>query len=67
MTTNVGTIDRVIRVIVGFFLLGLAFTTLAGGLKVLAVVVGVVLWVTAAIGFCPLYRLLGINTCAVKK
>ncbi len=62
MNTNVGTIDRALRVIVGLVLLGL---TLGGQIGVWGWI-GVVPLVTAAIGFCPLYTLLGMNTCPRK-
>lgn len=67
MTTNEGTTDRLIRAVLGAVLLGLAFAMLAGTLKIVALVLGVVLLGTAAVGFCPLYTLLGLNTCPVKK
>ena len=56
---NVGTIDRTIRVVVGLVLVALAF---AGALGAWAWI-GVVPLLTGIIGFCPLYKLFGINTC----
>jgi hypothetical protein len=64
MTRNEGTLDRIVRAILGAALLLLALTSVSspviywGGL-----VVGLVLVVTALSGFCPAYRLLGIRTC----
>jgi len=68
MTVNVGTLDRVLRALLGIILLYLAFGT---GLELFenpiaqygAVVVGVVMLVVAAVRFCPVYSLLGIRTC----
>lgn len=60
---NEGTIDRTVRIILGLGILSLAFV----GPKTLVGYVGVVPLVTGLIGFCPLYRLLGLNTCAVPK
>lgn len=62
---NVGSTDKIIRILVGVVLLALAFVSLggfatAGG--VIATVVGVVLIATAVINFCPAYRLLGLRT-----
>lgn len=59
---NVGSIDRVLRVIVGLGLLaaGYVFKSWWG-------LVGVVPLLTAAIGFCPAYLPLGLSTCAKKK
>ena len=58
-----GTMDRVIRVAVG---LGLLSLTVVGPQTPLGLV-GIVPLVTGLIGFCPLYRLVGIDTCAVVK
>lgn len=59
MKKNIGTTDRVIRFIVGLFLLSLIFW----GPKTLWGLVGLVPILAGAIRFCPLYPLLGINTC----
>lgn len=61
MKTNVGGIDRILRAAAGLGLVGWA----AFGGPVWAWV-GVVPLATAAIGFCPVYPLLGLNTCPVK-
>ena len=60
MKPNVGTVDRAIRAAVGFALVAWAVT---GG-PVWAYL-GVVPLLSAAVSFCPAYRLLGISTCAV--
>lgn len=60
---NMGNADRAIRAIVGIVLLILAFTSLAGTWAWVAGIVGAVLLATAAMGSCPPYALLGINTC----
>lgn len=67
MKTNVGTVDRVIRLIAGAGLLAYGFLGgLASPWNIVAMVVGGVLVATAAIGWCPPYALLGINTCGTK-
>ena len=58
MKTNVGTIDRIFRIVLGLALLGWA---VAGG-PVWAWI-GVVPLATGLFRFCPLYTLLGFNTC----
>jgi hypothetical protein len=63
MFANVGIFDRLIRVALAAALLALGLTTYSGsslgiGLSVAAVIVAL----TAAVSFCPLYRLLGIHT-----
>ncbi|MFP1632304.1 DUF2892 domain-containing protein [Zhengella sp. ZM62] len=65
---NMGTADRAIRAIAGVVLLALYFMgTASGAWGWVALIVGVVLLATAALGWCPPYSLLGINTCGVKK
>jgi hypothetical protein len=61
MSINVGSIDRVVRVVLGLALLS-TFFLLEGPLRWLALA-GLVLLLTAAFGLCPLYSVLGINTC----
>ena len=62
MKTNVGTIDRSVRVLVGLVLIGLAATGTVGWWGWL----GVVPLLTGAIGWCPPYAMFGIDTCAKK-
>ena len=64
MNTNVGAIDRLIRLLLaaaGLFYLGF-FLYGGTGLGIGLVVVGGVMLVTALVGFCGLYQLLGIRT-----
>ncbi len=63
---NEGAVDRGIRAVLGIAALAAAFTLLSGVWQIVAGVVAFVLLVTAAIGVCPLYSALGINTCPVK-
>lgn len=63
MKCNSGTIDRALRVVVGLALIALAAT----GVVDMWGYIGVVLVLTGAIGFCPAYTLLGMNTCGLKK
>ena len=62
---NVGSLDRIIRVLVGLGLLALWFV-LEGNLRFVALV-GLVPLFTAAVGYCPLYGLLGLRTRARRK
>ncbi|MBC7600618.1 MAG: DUF2892 domain-containing protein [Polaromonas sp.] len=59
MKTNEGVIDRSLRVILGLVLIGLAATGTVG----LWGYIGVIPLITGAIGMCPIYSLLGINSC----
>ena len=63
MTSNVGGIDRILRIGAGVVLVGLAATGTVGTWGW----IGVVPLLTGAIGFCPVYPLLGMNTCPMKK
>ncbi len=63
MKTNEGTLDRTLRVLAGLALIGLAATGTVG----LWGYIGVVPLLTGAIGFCPLYTALGINTCPMRR
>ena len=63
MKTNIGTIDRVLRILAGLVLIGLAFTGTIGVWGY----VGVVLLLTGLVRICPAYSLLGINTCPTGK
>jgi hypothetical protein len=61
MKANVGSVDRIVRVVVGAALLALFFV-LDALLRYIGLV-GLVPLATAAFNWCPLYTLLGINTC----
>lgn len=69
MTANVGNMDRILRGIVGVVLILLPFVSGFGaGSTVLtwgAVIVGAILALTAVFRMCPIYRILGLNTCRV--
>lgn len=65
LKANVGTTDRIVRIVLGLIVLSLFFI-LDGGWKYIGLV-GIVLLLTAFIKFCPLYTLFGINTCSTKK
>ena len=65
---NVGGIDRVLRIIAGLFLISLVFIgDKIIGQNVVWGWVGLVPLLTGVFSFCPLYSLLGIKTCSVKK
>ena len=66
MKTNVGTVDRWIRGILGVVLLWLAFIGKAASLSWVFGIIGAILLITGGIGFCGLYKLFGISTCPTK-
>ena len=63
MTHNVGGTERIIRIVVGLVMLGLAATGTVGWWGWL----GIVPLATGALGWCPPYAIFGINTCSMKK
>ncbi|EBA09619.1 YgaP family membrane protein [Sagittula stellata] len=63
---NMGQTDRIVRAVLGVVLLLLAFAALSGVWAWVAGIVGVVMLATSAMGSCPPYSLLGINTCKTK-
>lgn len=64
LARNVGSIDKIIRLVVGVLLAAWGFlgAGLASTIGVLAVVVGVILIATGVINFCPLFKILGISS-----
>ena len=68
MKKNMGSADRIIRLVIAA-VLGFLFynETISGTIGIVAVVVAGVFALTSLVSFCPLYTALGINTCSVKK
>lgn len=72
--TNVGTLDRTLRFLLGALLVAAVFVPPFAGMvaswgawKYALTVWGVAMLATAAFRFCPAYTLLGIRTCPVAK
>lgn len=63
MKANVGGIDRMARIVIGLVLIALAVTDTIGVWGW----IGVVPLLTGLIRWCPLYPLLGISSCPLKK
>jgi hypothetical protein len=66
LKTNVGGIDRLLRIIVGLALIVAFFLTTGGPLHWL-LLIGIVPLVTGLMRSCPLYSILGMNTCPMKS
>ncbi|MHB1104452.1 MAG: YgaP family membrane protein [Devosia sp.] len=62
---NVGTIDRIVRVIIGLAAIGLFFYLPDAAWR-WWLLIGVVPLVTGAVGTCPIYSVLGLSTCPVR-
>lgn len=64
MKKNMGAADRVIRLIAAIVLIALYFSGIVSGITgIVFVVVAVVFLFTSLISYCPLYTLIGLNTC----
>jgi hypothetical protein len=68
MKKNMGTADRIIRVIIAAIIGFLYYNgTITGTLGLVLLVLAVVFVLTSFIGYCGLYKIFGIKTCAVKE
>lgn len=63
MSTNIGTLDRTLRIVVGLALLGAALGLFGPGYATPWAFIGLVPLATAILGWCPAYTLLGLRTC----
>jgi hypothetical protein len=63
MSRNEGAVDCIVRIVLGLALLALVFA----GPKTWLGLVGLVPLLTGIVGFCPLYRLVGIRTCGIAQ
>ncbi|MCY0096181.1 DUF2892 domain-containing protein [Hoeflea sp. J2-29] len=66
MKSNVGTVDRVIRILAGVVLLAMFFVYQDAAWRYFALI-GIIPLFTGLFGTCPLYSLFGLSTCPVKK
>lgn len=68
MKKNMGSADKMIRLIVAVAISVLYFTNILGGtLGIVLLVLAGVFVATSLISFCPLYTIFGINTCSAKR
>ena len=68
MKKNMGTADRVIRIVIAIFVITLfAMEKITGTLGILLIAFAVVFAITSFISFCPLYTPFGISTCKLKS
>ncbi|MFN3784957.1 MAG: DUF2892 domain-containing protein [Spirosomataceae bacterium] len=64
MDKNVGKVDKLVRIIGALTLVGLYFSGLISGvLSYIGLIAAGIMILTGLVNFCPLYRVLGINTC----
>ncbi len=68
MKPNMGTADRIIRVLIAAVFAYLYFSgTVAGTPGLILAILGGVFVLTSLVSFCPLYTIIGLNTCPTKK
>lgn len=68
MKKNMGTADKIIRILIVAIIAGLYFTgTVSGTLGIVLMVVAVIFLLTSLVGFCPIYAIFGMSTCPTKK
>jgi len=68
MKKNLGTTDRIVRIIIAAAVSILYFThIISGTLGIVLLAVAAILLLTSLISFCPLYRMLGLQSSATKK
>lgn len=68
MKKNVGSIDKILRILIAVILAALFFTNvISGTVGIILLISAGVLIITSLIGFCGFYTLFGINTCKVKN
>ena len=68
MKKNIGNADRIVRLLLSALAAFLYFTNVVNGtLGIVILVVGGILLLTSLAGTCPLYSLVGLNTCPAKK
>ena len=71
MNKNESNLDRIVRAILGIAALAVAFTTLdvmSGAIfGIIVAAIGAILLISAAVGFCPMYKLVGLQTCPLKS
>ena len=68
MTKNMGSADKLVRVLIAA-VIGILYymDKITGTLAYVLMAVAIILLITSLVNFCPLYKLLGINTCKIKK
>ena len=66
MVKNMGTLDRILRIVFAIVVAALYFSgVITGTLGVILLIAGGVFLLTSIVSFCPLYALFGIKTCSV--
>ena len=68
MKKNMGTVDRIVRILLAAVVAIFYFNnTITGTLGIVLMVLAGVFVLTSIVSFCPLYSIVGLNTCSTKK
>lgn len=68
MKNNMGSVDRIVRVLIAIAVGGLFYAgVISGVLGIVLLVLAVVFVLTSFVSFCPIYAIFGIRTCAIKE
>lgn len=68
MKKNMGSADRIIRLLLAAVFAYLYFGGIVTGTAgIILLILGAVFVLTSLVGFCPIYSLVGLNTCQMKK
>jgi hypothetical protein len=68
MKKNMGNTDRIIRIIVAAAIAGLFFANvITGTVGIILLVLAGIFVLTSLVSFCPIYTIVGINTCPTKS
>lgn len=67
METNIGTADRIVRIVVGLALIAWALGYIPGFGASMWGWIGLIPLATALVGWCPAYSLIGVNSCGARK
>jgi hypothetical protein len=67
MKKNMGSIDKIIRIVVALLIIVLFFAKILNGtVAIILLVISLIFILTSIVGFCPLYRIFGLTTCKTK-
>ena len=67
MKKNMGKTDKTIRILVAVILIGVSLLLNFNTLGIILLIIAGIFILTSVVSFCPLYPILGINTCERKK
>ena len=68
MKKNMGTVDKVVRIIIALIIVILFyFKVITGTLGIVLIIASGIFLLTSFISFCPMYTIFGLSTCPLKK